>query len=43
MKRATAMMRDNHYGWFERVEKGVYGLSPAGAEAVSVSSKALGA
>lgn len=28
--RATTMMRDNHYGWFERVEKGVYGLSQTG-------------
>ena len=28
--RATVMMRTNHYGWFERVERGVYGLSPAG-------------
>jgi len=27
---ATRMMRDNHYGWFERVEKGIYGLSEAG-------------
>ncbi|MCF3595650.1 DUF2161 family putative PD-(D/E)XK-type phosphodiesterase [Rhodobacteraceae bacterium LMO-12] len=32
--RATTMMRDNHYGWFEKVEKGVYALSPAGREAV---------
>ncbi len=41
--RATTMMRDNHYGWFEKVEKGVYGLTPAGAEAVSVSDRVLGA
>ncbi|UWR23138.1 DUF2161 domain-containing phosphodiesterase [Sulfitobacter sp. S190] len=41
--RATTMMRDNHYGWFEKVEKGVYGLSPAGAEAVAVSGRVLGA
>ena len=25
---ATRMMRDNHYGWFEKVEPGVYGLTP---------------
>jgi hypothetical protein len=31
---ATRMMRDNHYGWFEKVEKGVYGLSAEGASAV---------
>ncbi|OAN80572.1 hypothetical protein A8B82_00545 [Sulfitobacter sp. EhC04] len=41
--RATTMMRDNHYGWFEKVEKGVYGLTPAGAEAVGVSGRVLGA
>ncbi len=41
--RATTMMRDNHYGWFERVEKGVYGLTPAGADAVGVSGRVLGA
>ncbi|GLT09399.1 DUF2161 domain-containing phosphodiesterase [Sulfitobacter sp. G21635-S1] len=40
--RATTMMRDNHYGWFEKVEKGVYGLTPAGAEAVAVSGRVLG-
>jgi hypothetical protein len=28
------MMRDDHYGWFEKVEKGVYGLTPKGAKAV---------
>ena len=27
---ATRLMRDNHYGWFEKVEKGVYGLSAEG-------------
>lgn len=25
VERATAIMRSNHYGWFEKVEKGVYG------------------
>ena len=38
---ATRMMRDNHYGWFERVEKGVYGLSPQGARALSENSGAI--
>lgn len=41
--RATTMMRDDHYGWFEKVEKGVYGLTPVGAEAVSASGRVLGA
>ncbi|WP_421703219.1 DUF2161 domain-containing phosphodiesterase [Aliiroseovarius sp.] len=26
VERATTIMRDNHYGWFEKVEKGVYRL-----------------
>jgi hypothetical protein len=28
--RATMIMRDNHYGWFDKVETGVYALSEAG-------------
>lgn len=27
---AARLMRADHYGWFERVERGVYGLTPAG-------------
>lgn len=27
---ATRIMRDDHYGWFEKVSRGVYGLSAAG-------------
>ena len=37
--RATAMMRDNHYGWFEKVETGVYALSDAGRAAVEKESE----
>ena len=40
---ATKIMRDNHYGWFEKVEKGVYGLTQIGAEAVATSPRILGA
>lgn len=29
---ATRLMADNHYGWFERVQKGVYALTPQGRE-----------
>lgn len=29
---ATRLMRENHYGWFDKVEKGVYSLSEAGYE-----------
>ena len=38
---ATRMMRDDHYGWFERVETGVYGLTPKGAEAAQQAHSAL--
>lgn len=30
VKRATTIMRDNHYGWFEKVAVGVYTLTEAG-------------
>ncbi|CUJ84456.1 hypothetical protein RUE5091_00223 [Ruegeria denitrificans] len=29
---ATRLMRDNHYGWFDKVEKGVYDLTSAGQD-----------
>ncbi|MEM8655946.1 MAG: DUF2161 family putative PD-(D/E)XK-type phosphodiesterase [Pseudomonadota bacterium] len=41
--RATTMMRNDHYGWFEKVDKGIYGLTPKGAEAVGQSGPVLGA
>lgn len=43
IEHATRMMRDNHYGWFEKVEKGVYGLTDAGAAAVQDAGTVLGA
>ena len=43
VRRATTMMRDNHYGWFEKVEKGVYGLTQSGAQAVATAARVLGA
>lgn len=33
--RAAGIFRDNVYGWFEKVERGTYGLSPAGRAAVT--------
>lgn len=30
VQRATRMMADNHYGWFERVRPGLYRLTPRG-------------
>lgn len=35
VEKATHMMRVNHYGWFEKVEKGVYALSAAGVAALA--------
>lgn len=34
VQKATRMMADDHYGWFERVQKGVYGLTPNGQRAL---------
>ncbi len=31
---ARRLMADNHYGWFERVSTGIYGLSPNGQRAL---------
>lgn len=31
---ATRIMRDDHYGWFERVSVGVYGLTKAGTKGI---------
>ena len=31
---ATRIMADDHYGWFKRVERGVYGLTKAGAKGI---------
>ncbi len=39
--RARRIMADNHYGWFERVETGVYGLTPNGTKAVKEFAKEL--
>lgn len=32
--RARRLMADNHYGWFERVETGIYAVSPNGKQAL---------
>jgi hypothetical protein len=32
--KATVMMRTNHYGWFDKAERGIYQLSPGGADAL---------
>lgn len=33
---AAALMRQDVYGWFQRVERGIYGLSPKGREALAL-------
>ncbi|GAB4363511.1 MAG: DUF2161 family putative PD-(D/E)XK-type phosphodiesterase [Oricola sp.] len=35
VSRARAIMADDHYGWFERVERGIYRLSPRGERAAA--------
>jgi hypothetical protein len=34
--RARALMANNHYGWFERLATGIYGLCPKGSEALAL-------
>lgn len=36
---ATRMMRDNHYGWFLKVEKGIYDLTDSGRAATRQSGE----
>lgn len=36
---AGAILRDDVYGWFERIERGVYALTPKGREAVQVDRR----
>jgi len=33
--RATRIMADNHYGWFERIDRGLYGLTQNGSDALT--------
>lgn len=34
VEKARLIMSDDHYGWFERTERGIYGLTPKGIEAL---------
>ncbi len=43
VERARIIMSADHYGWFERVSKGIYGLTPQGVTALETYSDALGA
>jgi hypothetical protein len=42
VKNARRLMADNHYGWFERVQTGIYGLSPKGENAVVDFAREIG-
>ena len=33
VERARSIMSDDHYGWFERVERGIYTITPKGKSA----------
>ncbi|WP_108663150.1 DUF2161 domain-containing phosphodiesterase [Acuticoccus kandeliae] len=35
VENATRMMRDDHYGWFERVSRGTYALTDAGRDGLA--------
>ncbi len=39
--RAASILQKNHYGWFERTERGVYRLSPAGREGLQTYADIL--
>lgn len=34
LPKAATILQSDHYGWFERIERGVYGLRPSGHEAL---------
>lgn len=34
VEKAQRLMAANHYGWFEKVDRGIYGLTPVGAKAL---------
>jgi len=34
VEKARATMAHNHYGWFEKIDRGIYGLTPEGAKAL---------
>ncbi len=41
VENARRLMADDHYGWFERVETGIYGLTPNGLQALRDYAKEL--
>jgi hypothetical protein len=41
--KAAALLRDDHYGWFERVARGIYAVSPKGEAALADHQTAIAA
>ena len=41
VSRARTIMADDHYGWFERVERGIYAITPKGENAIDEYSHVL--
>jgi hypothetical protein len=41
--RATALMAADHYGWFERVARGIYALTPKGVAALTAQAGEIAA
>ena len=41
VQRAPGILQDDHYGWFERVSRGIYQLTPKGVAAVAEYAEAL--
>ena len=39
--KARNCMAANHYGWFEKIDRGIYGLTPAGAKALDAHEDAV--
>ena len=40
---ARNIMADDHYGWFEKVDRGIYQLSPNGEKALNEFADAIAA
>jgi hypothetical protein len=41
--RAATILRDDHYGWFQRVERGIYALTDKGRAELSTAESDLAA
>jgi len=41
VSRARNIMADNHYGWFEKVARGIYAITPVGQQAVEDYQKEI--